>query len=258
MAITPGYDFGVKEVPTFGKFMAQAQGLRISDLDFTDLTSDVTYVFNGQDSEGSGATLADQEGALWYSPLGDLMMSQRWTQANFGNTGMSAGSEEFVRVRLWRVNGGYETSKFRNGDASGDNGRKGAPCQVLSRPLASQYSPANIHMQARWINQLTTGARDVGYWGETRSSGTRGAVVMRGLVEQFLVSSVSGDAVLPFRVRSDSTTGWGLVRDDTTNARKWAIADYVLAHPSINPFTQDPQANDMFIMWAFGRSLNIV
>lgn len=257
--ITPGYDFGQAEVPTFARFIQQAQGLNITGFDFTDLAEDFTYIFNGQDTDGSGMTLADLEGAMWYSPLGDLWMSQRWTLGDFGTTGQSSGSEEFVRVRLFRAGGGYETAKFKNGDDSAGAGRQGAPAQVHTQDLSLQYSPANIYLEARWLNQLTQGARDFGFWHETQASGTRHEVVMRGLVIQTLEGSggKSGDAILPFRVRSDAATAWGMIRNDTSNSRKWGVGEYVLGHPSI-PFLSDPGSTDEIFMWAYGRDLHSI
>lgn len=206
MNIEPGYNFGVSEVPTHTKFLAQAIGLRITGLDFSNISSAGRFLFNGVETGGSGASLADQiEGAFWFSPTGDLWTTQRWTAGNFGMAGLS---EEWVNVRLARAWGGWETARFRH-DGSANRARAMAfPSNSPSVGQDTAYSPANITVQAGYLDQEVDGVREAGYFTHSAESGVRTPLVGRGGGLITALGSVEEDSGA-HKISTTTTTGWG-------------------------------------------------
>lgn len=105
--LTPGYDFGVNEVPTRDKFLRMARGLTLGDLSEEVIAADFLTVLKGSDTASSGGS-PDRVGQLWVAPGGEI-----WLRGNRGN------------LQLWRANGGWETNRF-NFDNTGSLGN-GAP-----------------------------------------------------------------------------------------------------------------------------------
>ena len=83
MAIVPGYDFSVNETPSFDTFLSQATGLVITNLDFDDVQASIRVVLNGQESGGSGASMAD-EGFMYFDPRGNLWVKARYGPEDYG------------------------------------------------------------------------------------------------------------------------------------------------------------------------------
>jgi hypothetical protein len=103
--ITPGYDFGVNEIPTRDKFLAQAQGMSVGDISSDILDANFLTLLIGDTSGASGGLLTDQ-GQLWISPDGSV----------WGRTGRGD-------VQVHRAEGGWETNRI---NFVGDNHGEGA------------------------------------------------------------------------------------------------------------------------------------
>ncbi len=203
--ITPGYDFGIDEVPTFGKFIAQAQGLDITGLEFSDLVDDTSFVFNSPESNGSGASQADTlEGGLWFDTSGEMHVTIR-AYGWWGSSGYSG--PEFIKCpifKLWR--GGWDTVRAVR-VLSGDQGLE--PVQG-GGAVDTGYTPTSIARSVAWINQAAVGPRDGGYNSDdTALSGTYFRMTVRGIGRFNATSTIATTGVnMPYRFASTSALQW--------------------------------------------------
>ena len=93
---TPGYDFGVNEIPTAANLLRQATGLQISGIDVTALDSAVVGLKSGDISNVTDSLqVGETVGTMWAAPNGDW-----WVQEQSGP------------VVLNRIMGGWETRRM--------------------------------------------------------------------------------------------------------------------------------------------------
>lgn len=254
MNIIPGYDFGATEVPSYGKFLAQAVGLRITGLTSADLdpTIQTNLISNSPVTGGSGhSAITGVEGALWYSPFGDLFTTTRWTWAG-GDMGSSGTTEHLAPCRVVRRFGGWETCRARF--TAGTNLNGGAPVVERSVSLAASYLPEAVGFESRWVDHVTTGPVDIGYVGGSPVSGARPSVVGRGGTEQFESAPASIDFQDIRRVLAEDSVNWAVRIVTATGGDDGAIGEQfgTLAPISGNP---NLHAAGTWMMWAFGRPL---
>jgi hypothetical protein len=94
--IVPGYDFGVREVPTVETMLRQANGLKISGITVAELDAGIAGIKSGDDSGTTDALrTSDTVGTLWVSMKGDV-----WVQEQAGP------------VILNRIEYGWETLRL--------------------------------------------------------------------------------------------------------------------------------------------------
>ena len=174
--IIPGYDFGVNEVPSYGKFIAQAQGINITGLAYTELEDDTSFIFNSHESGGSGATeYLTAEGAMWSDPTGEVWLNHG-VYGWWGSSGYSG--ETYVQVplfKLWR--GGWDTVRGMRHPGGTNRDRLVA---VASGSVSNGYSPTAIARETNHVNHVTNGPRDLGYAQDTPVSGVYFQVSGRG------------------------------------------------------------------------------
>jgi len=92
MQITPGYDFGVNEIPTRAKLEAMTAGMSISGVDI----SQINVALVGIKYQAETTTSLPAEGWMAHNAQGGL-----WVESRYG------------RVQLWRGGwGGMETRRF--------------------------------------------------------------------------------------------------------------------------------------------------
>jgi hypothetical protein len=94
--ITPGYDFGLTEIPTKNKFLQAALGIDIGKIQFEDVDVSLVASYGGEVSGSTGASLPG-EGYLWTDPAGNT-----WIETVDGP------------VRLNRNDGGWESMRWHN------------------------------------------------------------------------------------------------------------------------------------------------
>ena len=117
--ITPGYDFGVNEIPTAANLLKQATGMQLTGIGISELDSALVAIKSGDVSAVTEALLiGDTVGTIWMSPLGDM-----WVQEPSGP------------VILNRVHGGWETRRIYVGVDPG---------QVLDEAPGNMIQAANI------------------------------------------------------------------------------------------------------------------
>lgn len=251
-SVVPGYDFSVDEVPTFGKFIAQAQGLELSGLEFSDLSDLTNYLFNGQASGGSGATQVDStEGGMWVDTSGEVWVTTRvfgW----WGSSGYSGS--EYARVplfKLWR--GGWDTIRGNIGDDSNNFGKK----HLRGDGTADAgYSPANLRRTTLYFDNETDGTADVGIVGDTPASGVFFVSTGRGGSRFHATGALdTANEDLPYRWAMTNTTN--LNQRKVTNAGSTPPAFglgeiYGLEADRVN---DDGNGSGRVWAWYYGRAL---
>jgi hypothetical protein len=218
MDIAPGYDFSIDETPTYNKFLLAAKRLKVTNLDFNDVTASIRLMLNGQQSGGSGASLA-AEGWMWYDPNGDLWLRQRWTWDDFGMTGQS---EEISITPLVRTLGGYASCRMPFWDGANPEGGRPVYAKVLAADDSKEYSPANVGFSSGWVTFQADSAPFWGYQPDTMVSGARQCFVGRGGVRQW-IGTFPANETQPHRMTSSNGIQYqSLDMNDTTyNYKRW-------------------------------------
>lgn len=243
-SITPGYDFTVDEVPTKTKIEIAARGMQISALDFNDVDATIRLALNGQESGGSGASMAD-EGWLYFDARGNMWVKQRWTARDFGMTGQT---ESFSDTMLFRSAGGYASSRIPMTD--GTNRNAGRPVQIYGLGSgADNYSPANIGARAQWVITHVEGGMDPFFLEETAVSGSRINMVGRGVTKQFLATGQAHYSIVR-RVLSPAGTAWLTYQMNSSPGYKRAIGTFYGWHPDAGGTTT---RTDWMLFWAYGK-----
>lgn len=208
--ILPGYDFSVNEVPTFGKFIAQAKGIQLQNLQFSDLANDISFLFNSQVTLGSGASQATSlEGALWFDPSGHMWANTR-VYGWWGSSGYSG--PEFVQVPLFKLRlGGWDTIRAMRGDDTTNFARLPV---VGDQPAADGYSPTALRRTTNFLAQDSNGPREGGYAHDTPASGIYFIVGGRGGV-RFAAGSIATNTDLTYRWAMTSPTSYDQRRVDS-------------------------------------------
>lgn len=242
-SIVPGYDFTVRETPTFDKFMQQALGLQLTNVDFTEVDASIRVVLNGQDSGGSGASMAD-EGFLYYDPRGNLWVKSRWGPLDYGMSGTS--THTLVDAQLVRGSGGWATVRVPFDQLY----RSGVPVQQGGPTGDAGYSPANVKWQGRWVEYQSTGAFEFGYLSETCTTDERKYVVGRGPCVQWWPTPENQDQVELHRVFCNTTTGWAKTIITGSNNREMHGVAHYGWHPGAT--FAPPNNSEYMLCWAWG------
>jgi hypothetical protein len=204
--IIPGYDFQISEVPTFGKFIAQAQGLNITDLSYTDLEDDTSFIFNSDESLGSGASVyLSAEGAMWSDPTGEMWINigvYGW----WGSSGYSGDTyAQCPMFKPWR--GGWSTIRGMRHPGGSNRDRLVA---VASGTVANGYSPTNLARETNHFQHNTNGPRDLGYADDTPVSGVYFTVSGRGGVNFVVDRTIEDNSWNTYRWTMSSPTAYDI------------------------------------------------
>jgi len=143
--ITPGLDFGVKDVPTHESLIEQAKSIRITNIPIDQLDSDVAVILTGPDSGVSGAILESTEvGTIWTSPDGEIFVQE------------SSGA-----VKITRRGGGWDSRRYYAHENSGVAARPhalGAAVQVRPLTQKAQHehffrsNPSSLSGATNWVS----------------------------------------------------------------------------------------------------------
>jgi hypothetical protein len=161
--ITPGYDFGLTEIPTKNKFLQAALGIDIGKIQFEDVDVSLVASYGGEVSGSTGASLPG-EGYLWTDPAGNT-----WIETVDGP------------VRLNRNDGGWESMRWHNNTRLvGQDDARGFGVE-LEGAGGSENS-----MRFRTIMRSVVGGSGyiVGIATNTASSGPE-RIVGKGIVEMY-------------------------------------------------------------------------
>lgn len=248
MNIIPGYDFAQDEVPTYNKFLIAAKQLQITELDFEDVNTSIRLMLNGQESGGSGASVAD-EAWLWFDPHGDTYIRQRWTAEDFGMTGMT---EQWSLTPMIRRNGGWASTRM---PFDGSNPEGGRPVYADVAGASFTYSVANIRFTLGWVVYHDDSCPFWGYLHETAASGARQPFVGRGAVRQWLATFPGGSETIAHRVFSSNGIQYLSVdmTDLSQDYKRWSHELY--GHGPEAGESGGSRSN-WPMMWAFGKALH--
>lgn len=246
--IVPGYDFDTDETPSYGKFIAQAQGLHITGMEFSDLENDFQFIFNAQASDGSGATQINSvEGGMWFDPSGEMWVTVR-VYGWWGSSGYSG--PEYVKCPLFKPRrGGFDTIRGCRGDDTANFRR--APVQGAGI-AANGYSPTSIQRTTNFINENSVGAKEVGFVNDTPVSGVYFPVTVRGGYHHFATNSLLTTTDLPYRFTVVTSTGYQerSVSSAGSSPAPFALGEIYGAGPNK---TDAGSVTEETIAWAYGR-----
>lgn len=230
MKITPGWDFGVNDVPTAEKLNQMAAGMKIENIPLSQLAGDLISLHT---TNGSGVSLG--EGGLWVNDLGELMVNTR-----------------FGRLAVVRANGGWETRRY-NIRHDGTNlpvfGSIGNPFTgryvVHNRPTSSQNEASDVYFiyDRDPAAGLVLSAVNI----DTAPSGGNARMCMRGGVFWTPQYSARSGTVMQYGTK-DNVNGSDLV----TPVSRIPTLTLTTQDPVFGLFTRNVGTDDLSFGWIYG------
>jgi len=149
LSITPGYDFGVHEVPTRETLLRQARNMRVSGIGLDQIDASLVGIKSGTSSGTTSASLPSP-GWMWADPGGSL-----WVETDHG------------AVKLKRAGGGFESVRWAQSYAP----------EVSPVHPGSPYNstPADVN-QTEGVNLEAGASESVSMWDALFNNSDNGAL----------------------------------------------------------------------------------
>lgn len=145
VTITPGYDFGINEVPTASTFGLQATGIQITGIPLSAIDADMAIV---NINDASNASSVPNEGSMWVDHQTNVWGRTRWgptkvrpyggaLESNRFSTRNSNGLSMGHRVEIGDDGSAYTTASCAAIDQNGTAGTPGLWVTTVTIPSSA-------------------------------------------------------------------------------------------------------------------------